>query len=56
MRNWGGGSEIGGPPISVILGLGGVGPPTPEVFVRINSDRISKISVYDGCKLYYFFS
>ena len=34
----------------------GVGPPSPEFFVHVSSDRISKISVYDGCKLYYFFS
>ena len=33
----------------------GVGPPSPEFFVLVSSDRISKISVYDGCKLCYFF-
>ena len=32
----------------------GVGPPSPEFFVLVSSDRISKISVDDGCKLYYF--
>ena len=46
----GGGGAVGNrwPTYFGYFGAGGGGPPSPEVCVRISSDKISKIRAYDG--------